>query len=232
MAFKNYYDILGVSTSATQDEIKSAYRKLSMKFHPDKNNGDTFLAEMFKNINEAHEILSNLEKKKEYDNTLKSFDEIDNPKASSNASSYSPVTQNVIDSMKSVNEYFKFYDIASQKYFEKRNAEYAPKPKAFTIANALFSVLVLLVLWAFVRPKYSSSNNTSNNSTSTTWTTKQRAIVYSKPDVESRTIGTISSGQQLEPKEETNYFIRIDFKDEDSTIKTGYIRKKELKNKE
>lgn len=225
MAFKNYYDILGVSVSATQDELKSAYRKLSMKFHPDKNNGDTFLAEMFKNINEAHEILSNLEKKKEYDYTLKSFDQNDTPKASSNASTYSPVTQNVIDSMKSVNEYFKFYDIASQKYLEKRNAEYEPKPRAFTIGNALFSVLVLLALWAFVKPKYS-------NSTSITWTTKQIEAVYSKPNIKSRKIGIIGSGQQLEPKAETNYFIMIDFKDEDSTVRTGYIRKKELKNKE
>ena len=225
MAFKNYYDILGVSVSSTQDELKSAYRKLSMKFHPDKNNGDTFLAEMFKNINEANEVLSNLERKKEYDYTLKSFDEIHTPKASSNASTYSPVTQNVIDSMKSVNEYFKFYDIASQKYLEKSNAEYTPKPRAFTIAKALFSILVLLALWAFVRPKYS-------NSTSINWTTKQIETVYSKPNIKSRKIGVIGSGQQLEPKEETNYFIKIEFKDADSTVRTGYIRKKELKNNE
>ena len=67
MNFTNYYEILGLQRTATQDEIKLAYRKLSLKFHPDQNQGDQFLAEMFKKINEANEILSNPEKRKNYD---------------------------------------------------------------------------------------------------------------------------------------------------------------------
>lgn len=50
---KNYYDILGVSETAGADEIKKAYRKLSVKFHPDKNENDDYFSEMFKIINEA-----------------------------------------------------------------------------------------------------------------------------------------------------------------------------------
>ena len=63
MVLKNYYYILGVSKTASQKEIKDAYRKLSVKFHPDKNEGDSFMSEMFKNINEAYTILSDSEKK-------------------------------------------------------------------------------------------------------------------------------------------------------------------------
>ena len=225
MAFKNYYDILGLSISATPADIKSAYRKLSMKFHPDKNDGDDFLAEMFKNINEAHEVLANPQQKMDYDNTLKSFDE-----ETSHISSGSPINESAIEAIKSITEYFKCYDIANQKYIQKRDAEYSPKPKAFTFTSALFSVCFLLVLWAFVKPK--NSNSTVLDSTLRTWTTKRKAFIYSKPNVESRKIGTINSGERLESKEETNYFIRIDFKDVDSTIKTGYIRKKELNTKE
>jgi len=54
---KDYYYILGIARDASQDEIKKAYRKLSTKFHPDKNDGDKFFAERFKDINEAYETL-------------------------------------------------------------------------------------------------------------------------------------------------------------------------------
>ena len=64
---KNYYEILGVGRNATQDEIKSAYRKLALKYHPDRNPGDDAAAEKFKEVNEAHTVLSDEEKRKQYD---------------------------------------------------------------------------------------------------------------------------------------------------------------------
>lgn len=66
---KNYYDILGVAKTATQDEIKSAYRKLAKKYHPDKNNGDSSVEEKFKEVAEAYEHLGTEEKRKKYDNS-------------------------------------------------------------------------------------------------------------------------------------------------------------------
>jgi curved DNA-binding protein len=68
MAEIDYYQALGVSRDATPDEIKKAYRKLAMKYHPDKAKGDKKQAEeKFKQISEAYAVLSNPEKKKEYD---------------------------------------------------------------------------------------------------------------------------------------------------------------------
>ena len=64
---KNYYDVLGVSKNATQDEIKSAYRKLAKKYHPDFNPGNKEAAEKFKEVNEANEVLSDEQKRKQYD---------------------------------------------------------------------------------------------------------------------------------------------------------------------
>jgi len=64
---KNYYDILGISPSASAEEIKKAYRKLSTKFHPDKNSGDKFFEEKFKQTQEAYDVLSNVTKRKNYD---------------------------------------------------------------------------------------------------------------------------------------------------------------------
>lgn len=63
----NYYEILGVSKSATQDEMKKSYRKLAMKYHPDKNPGDVESERKFKEISSAYDILKDEQKRKVYD---------------------------------------------------------------------------------------------------------------------------------------------------------------------
>lgn len=67
MSKKDYYAILGVEKQATDEEIKKAYRTLAKKYHPDKNPGDVQSAEKFKEIADAYEILSNAEKRSNYD---------------------------------------------------------------------------------------------------------------------------------------------------------------------
>jgi|UniRef100_A0A7V6DQ20 molecular chaperone DnaJ len=63
----NYYEILGVRANATQEEIKSAYRQLALKYHPDRNPGDKVAEEQFKKISEAYQVLSDPEKRQLYD---------------------------------------------------------------------------------------------------------------------------------------------------------------------
>ena len=67
MEFIDYYKILGLSSSATADEVKKAYRKLARKYHPDLNPNDVSAQRKFQEINEANEVLSDPEKRKQYD---------------------------------------------------------------------------------------------------------------------------------------------------------------------
>jgi len=67
MASRDYYDVLGVNKKASDEEIKRAYRKLAMKYHPDRNPNKKEAEERFKEINEAYAVLSDQEKRKQYD---------------------------------------------------------------------------------------------------------------------------------------------------------------------
>src|SRR5438093_3819011 len=67
MAKRDYYEILGVGREAGEEDIKKAYRKLALKFHPDRNPGDKVAEESFKEVGEAYEILNDPQKRAAYD---------------------------------------------------------------------------------------------------------------------------------------------------------------------
>ena len=73
MEYKDYYKILGVSRNASADEIKGAYRKLAMQYHPDRNPGDKQAEERFKEMNEAYQVLSDPQKRARYDQLGESY---------------------------------------------------------------------------------------------------------------------------------------------------------------
>ena len=80
MTKRDYYDVLGVTNSASKDEIKKAYRKLALKYHPDKTKGDKTSEEKFKEASEAYHVLSDDKRKNNYDQfghaALKELEEV------------------------------------------------------------------------------------------------------------------------------------------------------------
>lgn len=90
MDYKDYYKILGVSKTATQDEIKKAYRKLALKYHPDKNQNDKVAEGKFKEVNEANEVLSKPDKRKQYDELGENWQSYQQPSGGRPGSSRQP----------------------------------------------------------------------------------------------------------------------------------------------
>lgn len=147
---KNYYHILGLNPSCTQEEIKKAYRKLSVKFHPDKNNEDAFFADMFKQINEANEVLSDLEKRKIYDRKIKEWEGLrkdSSTKSNSNGKEQYSESQERIAIVLKLEQYLKLKE-TEKIYSERfRQAKEVSIPKHFTVTKALTILAILLVVF-------------------------------------------------------------------------------------
>src|SRR3989344_1656861 len=160
MAEKNYYIILEVKSSATFEEIKSSYRILAKKYHPDKNIGNKAAEEYFKEIQQAYAVLSNPEKRSKYDIKL----------------SYGTRTQ-AQQKTNSVGPQYtgNAYQFAQQQAQYKQQQAYAQAQKKSTTqpekktegANwqILVSVGIALVLLYFII-SYSTEKNTSTNNSS------------------------------------------------------------------
>jgi DnaJ-class molecular chaperone len=88
MEFKDYYATLGVAKTATEKELKQAYRKLARKFHPDVNPGDKSAEAKFKEINEAHEVLGDPDKRKKYDELGSNWKYYEQAQAAGGAGAY------------------------------------------------------------------------------------------------------------------------------------------------
>jgi len=227
MAFINYYNILGVKQDATEGEIKLAYRKLSLTFHPDKNNGDTYLEEMFKYINEAYKVLSNTEKRKTY-NTI--INNANNTKAGSpfESSTYEEQTpemkENINKVFKDIDLYFTAENIQRDKYHIFLKWKSTELPKSISVNRLLICLLMFGGLWGVTKSELYFSNNETNKVLNVL-STYQTENVYIKPDTTSKVISILHAGIKRKVIKSTPKFIKIQFTDTNGTKITGYIKK-------
>lgn len=129
---KNYYEVLGVSRTASQEEIKKTYRRMARQYHPDLNPGDKAAEAKFKDVVEAYETLSNPELRKEYDEKGRSKT-AEKPSQKKSEASSDVFTQDIYDQMM---EHFQdFFDVEKQA---KAKAESAAKKRNPLDAGDLF----------------------------------------------------------------------------------------------
>lgn len=179
---KNYYDILGLKQDCSQDEVKKAYRKLSLKFHPDKNEGDEYFSEMFKQVNEANEILSNPVKRSEYDRKTNSENKSPNQSYrpnTTNNQAYNSTAQNRQNLRQKLEVYLSKTDeeYKAKKAFE--SAQYIPKPTYLTTTKVLGSLALVLIVFAVY--KNTASQPIEIPSNTETKPKVEREYKYNKP---------------------------------------------------
>ncbi|WP_448699436.1 J domain-containing protein [Mucilaginibacter sp. AW1-3] len=161
---KNHYDILGISRKATQDEIKTAYRKLSVKFHPDKNDGEAFFTEMFKQINEAYSVLYDTSKRKIYDNQLYQFE--------------NPTSKNAYQEVRREQPPPPVTKTYSNTGYNSSaiNSKWDEVKKWQKAKHILLLINCLLVLFIFILPKNSTSTPTPEVSPTDTIQNKSTSL--------------------------------------------------------
>lgn len=158
MESKNHYRTLGIPSTASQDAIKIAYRKLSKKFHPDFNQGDIFFEEKFKEIQEAYEILSNDEKRKNYDSKNRQKERSNNYSKNKQEEELKAKT----DEFKKQKEHFKKWEESLREKEEniKQKVSIHKKQK---IAIAILTMCLIGAIFSLGFFVYNDKNKTSKN---------------------------------------------------------------------
>ena len=155
MTIKNYYDKFGLKENATETDIKVAFRKLALKYHPDKNGGDPKFDNIFKQINEIYETLSDKTKRQSYDYKLKAERENRNRASTENTENIKPQ--------------YSTKNTATQEYSRNQDYEFEipSKVKNFfnTIIGWVITIVILTVLTNISKWFSSSSNKTDRYDT-------------------------------------------------------------------
>ncbi len=140
---ESYYDILNVEKTAGDDEIKRAFRKLAMKYHPDKNPNDKLAEEKFKKVNEAYSVLSDPQKRRSYD--MGGFSV--NPEYSYSGQSYNSGSRANSDPFGQDDEFWEDIFTAYRKNYEQQRREsYNNRPsRSSGISFILRGVLSVIV---------------------------------------------------------------------------------------
>ena len=109
---KDYYKILEISINATKDDIKKAFRSLAKKYHPDRNVNDENALRKFQEVNEAYEVLSNEDSRKDYDKKISNFKQSNNKETNSKnnkTNNDKRKSQDRSDSIENLNKYFESF---------------------------------------------------------------------------------------------------------------------------
>lgn len=235
MAFKNYYEILGIEPGATTEQIREGYRTVSAKYKSATNASDSFMVEMLKNINEAIDVLSNPDKKREYDKTLNILDDaisfIPPEKAVKQPAQVHVNSGDAERISELVKKYFEREKALRDKYEAYLGAQSAKPVRYFTSVKVIFCAIVIGVAFYFHSPhkfEFDFADEKKENFTYEFYTT-DTTFIYSKPSLKKgKIVKGVSKGTGFNVIEETTYFVKVAYTDDNGYTKEGYVKKEML----
>lgn len=233
MAFKNYYDILGIDDKATTEQIREGYRKVAAKYKSGTNVIDEYHEDMLKSINEAIEILSNPEKKKEYDSTLNILDSV---VTITPASVQQPLDVNVSSGdaeriSELIKKHFEEEKILREKHQSLLSSQSAKPARYFTSVKVIMCMVIVGIAFYFHSPHHFQFDfgDTKKENFTYEYYTKDTTLIYAKPDLKkSKILKGVSKGTGFNVITETTYFFKIAYLNEEGRNIEGYIKKEEL----
>lgn len=139
---QDYYEILGVSKSATQEEIKKAYRNLAFKYHPDRNPGNAQAEEKFKQISQAYDTLGDEQKRKNYDNGSSSFYQNNYSSQNANYNRAYTYSGNYSNPFENEDTFWSWFNSAgTQNQYQKQDFSERKVTRKFYLKRMLVSLL-------------------------------------------------------------------------------------------
>lgn len=215
------YLILGLDHGASEDEIKSAYRKLAKQYHPDKTQGDEFLSNMFKKIHTAYETLLS----RGSGNSRSSYEEPSSAKSSRPAYNATPVLRQWVA------DYQKGQQRLSDEQYNLKRVQSIQNIKHLSVQNLLKVIGLAVLVSLFFYPERLKSNRKQplQQVNKSGWVLKNEASLYRKPDMKTKVLTSLKVGVQLDSIGETKYYYKV--RSGSGTTKiTGYILKDKIGN--
>lgn len=206
------YLILGLEEGAGKEEIKSAYRKLAMQYHPDKTQGDEFLANMFIKIQTAYETLSN----------SSGHEESYSSKRSAPVYKDNPVLKQLIA------DYQKAQQSLSDEQYKLNKIQHSQKIRYLSVSNLLKLIGGFMLISVFFYPERLKSNKKQPSQVNQNrWVLKDQANLYLKPDMKTKVLKSLKPGDQLDSIGETRYYYKVRL-DSGKARTLGYILKTKI----
>lgn len=226
MAFKNYYEVLGVSSGASVDEIREAYREMASKYKNANNTLDEYSQLMLGNINEAVEVLTNPQKKADYDKTLLMIDE-----GAKAAAVHSNISSGDMARINDLTErFFEQEKYVSQKHQQFLAAQNAKPAAYFTSLKVIVCLLLIGGSFYYFHPEYFDfvKGTPVEEQRSYEWYTKDSTLIYAKPKKKAKIVWGVPANTGFNIISEHTYHMKITYTDKDGKSREGYIKKEDL----
>lgn len=231
MAFKNYYEILGVQNFATNDQVRAGYRNMAAKYNSDTNMINEYKEELIKDVNEAIDVLSNIDKKHEFDKTLRALE--DSMKSSlkdhiQHQEKNSPEVEHIIEL---VHKYFDKEKLLRERYENLLAAKARTPGHYFSTVKVIF----VLIIWGAAAYYYNPSwfgfikGKPVEERKIYEWITTEPTNIYAKPKSKAKILYRVSEGFGFNTISETVHYMKVAFTDSLGHSDVGYVKKSVLK---